>query len=644
MKSKLVIIFICVFVVSVFCITLASCNTDNNASIEKIEGATINEHEIFMWVDADTDMVSLPDKVKCTGKSVWKLYYDNIGQTEIPTKIAAGKNGRLQDGDNIFYIVVNSQDGTYTNTYQLTIHRSYAVNLYYCDGRAVLNTEKVLTGVEYTLNYVPNILGYTFNGWKNNLGESVTTITIWESTALYVDKAAISFTVSLDVNGGDKIQNSVVNLVYGETTTLVVPTREHYNFVGWFVGNVAITDNEGTLNNWNFAIPEVITAHWELKQFAVEAYKNYDDAGTITGGGTYDYGTNVTLTALTNNGYNFLGWYDSNDYLVTSNSSHTFNVSDNVAFTAKWNYFTVTTISNIETAGAITSYNDTKVSIGTEVTIAATTNIAYIWLGWYKDNELVSNELTYEFIMSNEDVIITAVWVFDERLDNFTYTLTIDSCKITGVLDKTVREIIIPEYVTSIDRGALGGCSSLETITVPFVYTCFGYIFGKSAYLGSVATQQGSSYDIYYLPKTLRYVTVLSGDIPNYAFYNCNLLEQIILPVNLTKIGNYAFYNCTGVSEFVLPQGLSYIGDYSFYNCSNVSNFVLPQSLIHIGNSAFTSCRSVVAITFEDPTNWYKSRYPSGADATPIDFSSNWNNVLILAAYTYAYATYYDKY
>ncbi len=124
MKKKILFLFL--MLVAVFCAgtLLSACGSNNTAKIEKIDNATINGNEIFMYVSSDTDEVSLADKIKCNENSIWKLYSDNIGQTEIPTKIATGKYGNLADGDNVFYIIVNSQDGSKTNTYKLTIHRS----------------------------------------------------------------------------------------------------------------------------------------------------------------------------------------------------------------------------------------------------------------------------------------------------------------------------------------------------------------------------------------------------------------------------------------------------------------------------------------------------------------------------------------
>ena len=92
-----------------------------------------------MLVNKETDSISLSDKVICSDDSTWKLYYDRLGQTEIPTKIAAGMGGFLSQGDNLFYVVVTSQNGTQMNVYELNVFRSYPVSVFYAHGEEFLD-------------------------------------------------------------------------------------------------------------------------------------------------------------------------------------------------------------------------------------------------------------------------------------------------------------------------------------------------------------------------------------------------------------------------------------------------------------------------------------------------------------------------
>ncbi len=124
-----------------------------------------------------------------------------------------------------------------------------------------------------------------------------------------------------------------------------------------------------------------------------------------------------------------------------------------------------------------------------------------------------------------------------------------------------LTSVTIGNSVTSIGVWAFSGCSSLESIVIPFVGAKagvtssdtyqypFGYIFGMSSYDGGVATEQyyfedstsSTTYNTYYIPSSLKSVTVTGGNILYDAFYNCSGLTSITIPDSVTSIGDYAF-------------------------------------------------------------------------------------------------------
>lgn len=57
--------------------------------------------------------------------------------------------------------------------------------------------------------------------------------------------------------------------------------------------------------------------------------------GEYTGGGTYAFGDSVTINAVDNEGYDFLGWYNGQT-LVTNQRSYTFTATESMGLTAKW--------------------------------------------------------------------------------------------------------------------------------------------------------------------------------------------------------------------------------------------------------------------------------------------------------------------
>ena len=176
--------------------------------------------------------------------------------------------------------------------------------------------------------------------------------------------------------------------------------------------------------------------------------------------------------------------------------------------------------------------------------------------------------------------------------------------------------ITIPDSVQNIGASAFNGCSSLASITVPFVGESrktpsdtyqypFGYIFGSSNYTGSVAAHQfyyGSSIssasgDTYYIPTSLKRVTVTGGELLYGAFYNCSGLESVTLCDGVTGIGDYAFYGCSGLTGISLPNGVQNIGNYAFYNCTGLTGITIPDGVTAIGNYAFYNCTGLTSVT-----------------------------------------------
>lgn len=115
------------------------------------------------------------------------------------------------------------------------------------------------------------------------------------------------------------------------TKTISATPKANYHFVKWSDGDTnasrAITISQ-----------DCISAHSTTETyeavFAPDAYTitvNASPGGTVSGGGTYEYGKSVTLAATPNTGYIFKQWSDGN----TSNP-RTVTVTSNVTYTAEF--------------------------------------------------------------------------------------------------------------------------------------------------------------------------------------------------------------------------------------------------------------------------------------------------------------------
>jgi len=208
----------------------------------------------------------------------------------------------------------------------------------------------------------------------------------------------------------------------------------------------------------------------------------------------------------------------------------------------------------------------------------------------------------------------------------------------------------------------LKGLGKLKNLTVEWLEGyydsyCLGDLFGTTYYDGSIAVEQYAGkknwkpvYKTCYIPANLKSVTVLSGAIPKYAFYNCNNIETINMGKDVSKIMENSIYGCSNlqsfnfigsfekfctvekepcfnftdkgkwipfkvegkvlqgkisisesvseivdgafygqdsITEITIPDGVKSIGNYAFWLCEKLTNIIIPNSVTSIGHAAF---------------------------------------------------------
>ena len=165
---------------------------------------------------------------------------------------------------------------------------------------------------------------------------------------------------------------------------------------------------------------------------------------------------------------------------------------------------------------------------------------------------------------------------------------------------KEITSLEIPAGVTSINKNAFCGCSSLTNLTLPAGITEIGdKAFAYCSGLRSLT-----------LPDGLTKIGVA-------AFTECSGLTNLTFPSSLTKLGDFAFYQCKGLKSLTLPNGLTEIGECAFWECRNLTSLTLPSSLTSTGrytSSPFLHCNQlndVRYIIYDDLTTYVQKEHPN---------------------------------
>ncbi len=196
-------------------------------------------------------------------------------------------------------------------------------------------------GVSCSLTATANS-GFAFSNWTEN-GTQVSTNANYTFTvngnrtlvANFTQAASCTITASADpveggvVSGGGTFQQ-------GAVCTLSATPNTGYQFVNWTKNGTVVSTN----TSFSFNVTETASylAHFAIITFSVTVSANPMEGGVVTGTGTYDYGTLVTVTVAPNDLYTFLNWTE-NGQVVSEDLSYSFAATSNRNLVAQLFYW-----------------------------------------------------------------------------------------------------------------------------------------------------------------------------------------------------------------------------------------------------------------------------------------------------------------
>ena len=513
---------------------------------------------------------------------------------------------------------------------------------------------------------------WQFRGWEysgekifDEKGNQLKNVTLVDNM---IFKAIYSQTVKLTITTNTPEAGTITGegeYPYNSYVDVSVAPNQGYKFVGWYYQDTLLSSVENyKYMMWDIDV--ILEARFEKKDFNLRIYTSNEDYGLVLlkSNSAIDdylpeytslkkYGSEVTIAAYSKSDIRFLGWYDENNVLVTTNAFYTF-VMPNYDYNleAKWNHFTI----NYNLNGGTNNPNnpDYYTIEDGNIHLQDPVKDGYSFLGW-KCNDEIIDSIDVNIL---QNITLEAVWndygykIYND--DNGKYAVIIGyNDSITDVIipesisfenqivpvkkideeafkdNLKIRSIAIPSSVTAIGDRAFYNCSNLTTVTI-----------GENSQLisiGSAAFRYCSSLTSIYIPNIVSIIGAYAFNIcsrltiycevdqkqegwSNYwnnsnrpVVWNCISFEitdeglhfVAVLDENDQKYVTIVAYTGS-LTNVVIPSSININGEYifvktiskdAFYDNDTITTVTIPNSVTEIGDSAFYNCSNLTTVT-----------------------------------------------
>lgn len=268
-------------------------------------------------------------------------------------------------------------------------------------GQGLVNPVVVATKGEVLALPTLTKTGYDFAGWELNEQPYDATIA-WNldaPTATIVAKwTAKTYTVTLDVNGGNALAENTVTVTFNELFTLPTVTKTGCQVDKWLYNGQELDVTEP----WAIAENATLVAQWKTATTLV----TFDVNGGVALEGdnaaaTFTYDESVTLPTTTKYGYNLVGW-KLGETVYTAESKWNVDLAA-TTLVAVWQAKTIPVTFNVKGGEAVANTTFTFGEVPYADGNAPTTNKEHCtFAGWTYNGELVD---------------LTSIWTIEGEIE-----------------------------------------------------------------------------------------------------------------------------------------------------------------------------------------------------------------------------------
>jgi hypothetical protein len=301
----------------------------NNQPGELLAEKTVYSMDVGTWITATFDT-----SVYMTGQTIWATVELEQVAGEYPLSMDSGEYGLETDGNWL-----SNNGGRF---YHCGFDGAWLITVN-CEGKLIPATwatidkteGSIMGGQSDTISLSLNSNGLQQGTYSNRFivytndeympyFEMPIVLNINNGLAVGTSYFNISPTSTNNVRNNRDTNRNSYTYEEGSTYNMTAIANPGYTFTNWTKEGLVVSTNSSI----SFTVTENVAyeAHFFRPCYVISATANLVEGGTITGGGTYNFGQSCTLTATANEGYTFLGWTEDGN-TVSMEASYSFTVT-----------------------------------------------------------------------------------------------------------------------------------------------------------------------------------------------------------------------------------------------------------------------------------------------------------------------------
>ena len=204
----------------------------------------------------------------------------------------------------------------------------------------------------------------------------------------------LTYIVSVSCHETHGIVSGSGTYKHGETIVITATANDGFKFAQW---------NDGDINAQRTLVvtsDTILIATFEEIQCKLTLVSNDPTMGSVFGEGTYKYGSEVSINAVANTGYQFTQWSDNN-----TAAQRTLTITTDMLLTAYFQpiKYIITATANDETLGMV--YGGGEYPYNTSISLMAVPNEGAEFITW--TNGVIDNPYIFNVV---ENVTIQAIF------------------------------------------------------------------------------------------------------------------------------------------------------------------------------------------------------------------------------------------